>query len=101
MQKFGCAPPLLSLSLAALIAFYKKGEGVADDPVSVEKLLKALSSSGSAEEKIAAVLREKSLWKEDLTEISDLYDKTVKAYKLIASLGVRSAMNAIVKEYYG
>lgn len=101
VQKFGCAPPLLSLSLAALIAFYEKGEGVADDPVSVDKLLKALSSSGSAEEKIAAVLREKSLWKEDLTEISDLYDKTVKAYKLIASVGARSAMNAIVKEYYG
>ena len=99
--EFGFAPPLLSLSLAALIAFYEKGEGVNDDPLSVEKMLAALSSFKSAEQKIAAVLRLKCLWKEDLTEIYDLYEKTVKAYRLISASGARGALKAITEEFYG
>ena len=92
---------MLSLSLAALIAFYEKGEGVNDDPLSVEKMLAALSSFQSAEQKIAAVLRLKCLWKEDLTEIYDLYEKTVKAYRLISASGARGALKAITEEFYG
>ena len=99
--EFGFAPPLLSLSLAALIAFYEKGEGVNADPLSVEKMLAALSSFKSAEQKIAAVLRLKCLWKEDLTEIYDLYEKTVKAYRLISASGARGALKAITEEFYG
>lgn len=39
--------------------------------------------------------------KEDLTEIYDLYEKTVKAYRLISASGARGALKAITEEFYG
>lgn len=84
-EKYGTYPEGLSMSLAALIYFYKNG--APDDADDVIRKIKEYS--------ISEILADRSLW---LSDISDMTDTVTEYYDLIESNGAEGAMKWILSE---
>lgn len=100
VERFGSAPPLLSMSLAAMIAFYERGSQVSDSPDVINALAAAFCKADSGQ-KINEVLALSELWGQDLNAIPGLGRLTLEAYELIKSAGARRAALEFKEKYYG
>ncbi|MCA9894006.1 MAG: tagaturonate reductase [Anaerolineae bacterium] len=76
-QKFGELPPRIVLAFAAFIRLYKgewQGEAIAlNDDASILAWFKEQWQSGSVADVVTAVLKNESLWQQDLTAIPGLH----------------------------
>ncbi len=90
-KKFGKAPNVLSFSLAALYEFYNTaGNAVNDEKEYLDEIAKTND--------ISAFMKNKTLWGEDLTEISG-FENAVKAhFAAIAKKGVKIALKELVND---
>ncbi|MDF7825915.1 tagaturonate reductase [Pontiellaceae bacterium B12227] len=92
MDQFGEVPPLLSFSLAALIAFYKgdlrTGYTPNDDPA----VLDAFNAAWADGDVVVDVLKKTEWWGEDLTLLPGFELDVSKALGQIMLLGARAAV---------
>ncbi len=89
---YGKAPRVLSFSFAALIKFYAEGIGkfVNDEKQYIDEIIQAAEKGkGKA---VNAVLGNKMLWGEDLTNIKYLEDEVTRCYNLINGKGIENAV---------
>ncbi len=104
----GKLPPLLSFSLAALIAFYENRGGagvnrvnaypVSDDAAILEFFEQTWSEKKDDYAAIAdTVLRESSFWGMDLRSVSGLAEATAENLKNIKASGIRLALAGLLK----
>ncbi len=112
IEKFGKLPEVLTMSLAAYIAFYstdiqrrdpdglicKRAKGneykVQDDAWVLDFYFE--NKDLSDEELVKAVLSNEKMWDQDLTKIEGLYDTVVADLKLIRSEGAEAAYKSVI-----
>lgn len=94
-------PAILTFSMAALIAFYThKGSDrqyEICDSVENTELFKALEKESPANT-VHAVLSNKNMWGQDLTEIDNFENIVLSHYEKICTDGIKSAVKVIVNE---
>ena len=100
VERFSSAPPLLSMSLAAMIVFYERGSRVSDSPDVINAFAAAFCKVDTWQ-KINAVLALSELWGQDLNRMPGLGRLTLEAYELIVSIGARKAAEEFTERYYG
>ncbi|MDR0386843.1 MAG: tagaturonate reductase [Treponema sp.] len=111
--KKGVLPPVLTFSLAALIAFYKgvnpagremtgsrNGEAypIQDDEEVVKRFAALYAASGGAGEIAAAVLASKDWWGEDLRAYPGLEDAVSAYLAAILETGIRPVIERLAAE---
>lgn len=112
VEKFGQLPAVLTMSLAAYIAFYsndlqrreedglvaKRAAGneykIQDDAFVLDFYF--AHKDDSAEELVQAVLSNTEFWGQDLTKVAGLKDITVKNLELIRSEGAKAAYASVL-----
>jgi len=106
-KKFNRLPDVLTFSLASLILFYRnnflnynklvlRNYEINDDPA-VIAFFKDLGPESDTPEAIKLTLSNKDFWDADLNQIEGLTEKVTKYYTLISNIGIREAIEKILK----
>ena len=94
VEKTGEAPKILSFSIAALIAFYKKDCKDDYEIKDNDEVLDFFKKNRTVSE----VLSNESFWGQDLTKVKGLSDKVNSYYDSICKNGMEKAVNEVVYE---
>jgi len=84
----GELPRILTFSMAALIAFYSKGDGAQDD----QEVLDFFTKKPSVHD----VLANESFWGEDLTKVPGFEAAVAKYYETILEKGAKAAIKEVI-----
>ncbi len=106
-----CLPPILTFALAALIAFYngeyadgkylgRRENGDFYEIRDNADVLKSINSAFKTENPVYDILKDKSLWGEDLTEIEGLCDKVNEYYNGINDNGAANQLKKVINDEY-
>ncbi|MCM5663397.1 tagaturonate reductase [Galbibacter mesophilus] len=101
-NQFGNLPPNLTYAFACLILFYKgnwngKTLPVQDDAVVITQFKKYWELD-TISETVTAVLSDKELWNQDLTEIKNLTPSLVRALEIIENEGLENGFHSFTEK---